>query len=140
MGATSWEWSQAIDVWLSESGENAGRFAAAGWGALAAAWAGEEQGEAEEARRCRERAVEFWRRAEEAGESITRRGLPVAQLLLAETLRRLGRFEEAHWCCRRGLSGRPADPVRSLLEFEIELLSREDTEAHSVDEAICRRT
>jgi hypothetical protein len=33
----------------------------------------------------------------------------------------------------------PGEPHRSRLEFELELISREDTEAHSVDEAICRR-
>jgi hypothetical protein len=127
-----------IDGWLSRPVERLNRFAAAGYGALAAARACEELGEAEDASRCRERAVQFLREAERAGEPVTPFGLPGAQLLLADTLRRLGRFEEANWSCRRGLSGRPPDPVRSLLEFEIELISKGDTEAHSVAEVICR--
>ena len=38
-----------------------------------------------------------------------------------------------------GTLGRPADPIRSLLEFEIELITAEDTGSHSVAEVICRR-
>ena len=128
-----------IDVWLRPAGGRRGEYAAAGWAALSAALACERVGEVEEARRCRERAVEFWQRAEDGGETITAHGLPGAQLLLAETLRRLGRFEEAQRCCHRGLSGRPPDPIRSLLEFESELISRQDSEPHTVSEVIGER-
>ena len=78
------------------------------------------------------------RRRSAQGNPITRIGGAADQLTLAETLRRLGRFEEARDCCHRGLSGRPADPIRSVLEFEIELLSAEDTESHAVAEVLNR--
>src|SRR5262249_26090576 len=69
---------------------------------------------------------------------LTTAGFPADQLLLAETLRRLGRFEEARVCCHRGLSGRPGEPIRSLLEFEGELITSEDTEPHPVSEVLAR--
>jgi hypothetical protein len=125
-----------IDAWLSRPVEPLSRLAAAGYGALAAARACEELGADEDARRCRERAVEFLEEAEAGGEAVTPHGLPGAQLLLAETFRRLGRFEEAQGCCHRGLSGRPVDPIRSLLEFELELIANADTGPHSVEEVI----
>jgi hypothetical protein len=125
--------SVPIDTWLSRPTEQLSRFAAAGYGALAAARACEGLGEVTDVRRCRELAVEFLREAETTGDPVTSHGLPGAQLL-ADTLRRLGRFEEARRCCHRGLSVRSADPVRSLLEYEIELISQENTAAHSADE------
>ena len=129
----------SIDAWLGGMAEPAGRNATAGWAAFAAARDFEWQDDHELALLCLEKAVEFWRRAEGAGEAITRHGLPASQLAMAEALRRLGRFEEARRCCHRGLSGRPADPIRSLLEFEQQLITSGDTEAHPVAEVICGR-
>lgn len=138
MGVPNGNGNAAIDAWLSRWAETKAGHAAAGWGALLGAWRCEAQGEHEDASRCRERAVEFWERALGAGDPITRIGGAVDQLILAETLRRLGRFEEARDRCHRGLSGRPADPIRSVLEFEIELLSAEDTGPHAVAEVLNR--
>ena len=138
MGAPNGNGNATIDAWLSRYAETKAGHAAAGWGALLGAWRCEAQGEHEDASRCRERAVEFWEEALADGDQITRIGGAADQLILAETLRRLGRFEEARDCCHRGLSGRPADPIRSVLEFEIELLSAEDTEPHAVAEVLSR--
>ena len=111
MGLPNGNGNAAIDAWLSRYAETKAGHAAAGWGALLAAWRCEAQGEHEDASRCRERAVEFWEQAlRRTGDPITRIGGAADQLILAETLRRLGRFEEARDCCHRGLSGRPADP------------------------------
>jgi hypothetical protein len=126
--------ARTIDAWLSRLGSHEGRLAPAGWASLAAARVREQDGSLEDARLCRTRAIEFWTAAERQGEAITDQGLAAAQLAFADTLRRLGRFDEARGCCHRGLSGHPPDPVRSLLEYEIELISQEDTAAHSVDE------
>jgi hypothetical protein len=79
----------------------------------------------------RGKSIDLW-----ISESVKSMGLPGAQLLLADTHRRLGRFEEAQGCCHRGLSGRPTGAVRSLLEFELELIAGHDTETHFVDEVI----
>lgn len=127
-----------IDAWLSRYAETERGLAAAGWGALLAAWRCEAQGEHEDASRCRERAVGFWEEAMTEKDPITKIGGAADQLVLAETLRRLGRFEGARDCCHRGLSGRPADPIRSVLEFEIELVSAEDTAPHAVAEVLNR--
>ena len=113
-----------------------GELARAGWGALEAAWACDEGGRAEEAGRCRERALEFWALAEHAGEEIAELSFPGAQLILAEVMRRCGRFEEARSRCHRGLSGRPSEPYRSLLEYELELITAEDTSAATLPHGI----
>src|SRR5262245_24565352 len=128
-----------IDVWLGRLAANKEGFAAAGWAALASARSCDQACRPEDAERCRRRAIKFWTIAEGEGEDITGHGLAASQLAFADALRRLGRFEEGGGCCHRGLSGRPADPVRSLLEFEIELMAAKDTQAHTVDEVICRR-
>jgi hypothetical protein len=138
MGLPNGNGNAAIDAWLSRYAETKVGHAAAGWGALLAAWRCEAHGEHEDASRCRERAVDFWGESMAARDPITRIGGAADQLLLAETLRRLGRFGEARDCCHRGLSGRPADPIRSVLEFEIELLSAEDTAPHAVAEVLNR--
>jgi hypothetical protein len=135
MGGSA-ERGRAIDTWIIQPVEAAGRHTAAALNMLGAAGKRDEGGSAEEARRCRELAVRYLQDAEETGERITSAGLPGTQLLLAETLRRLGRFEEAERCCHRGLSGRPQDPVRSVLEFETELVMNRDSTRHSVDEVL----
>ncbi len=121
---------------MAEAAE--GCLAKAGWTALVAAWACDDLGASDEqaARRCRLRAVELWSQAEEVGQTIVEQGFGATQLLLADVLRRAGRFEEARSRCHRGLSGRPEEPFRSLLEFEMELVSNEDTAAHSVSEVV----
>ncbi len=139
MGLPNGNGNAAIDAWLSRYAETKVGHAAAGWGALLGAWRCEAQGEHEDASRCRERASSSGSRTpRDDGNPITRIGGAADQLILAETLRRLGRFEEARDRCHRGLSGRPADPIRSLLEFEIELLSAEDTTSHAVAEVLNR--
>jgi rubredoxin len=120
--------------------EEASRPAAAGWWALRAAWVCDDAGDADAARRCRERALELWEAAVAAGERLVRgNGLAPRQLVLADVFRRAGRFDRARECCHRALSGRPRDPIRSLLEFEMLLITREDVEAHSTGEVVGRR-
>ena len=69
------ERAQTIDAWLSRLGAHEGRFASAGWAALAEARARERDGRREEARLYRARAIEFWRAAERQGEALTGQGL-----------------------------------------------------------------
>ena len=132
------EGDATIDAWLRGVAAPGGEHAVAGWEALAAARELDSRGYSDSARRCIEKAVEFWERAELEGETIAER-LPTSQLAFADALRRVGRFEEAQRCCHRGLSGRPRGEIRSLLEFELELIGRRDAKAHSVDEVIRRR-
>ena len=113
-----------------------GELARAGWGALQAAWACDEAGEGEEARRCRERALEFWALAEHAAEDVAQLSFAGGQLIQAEVMRRCGRFVEARSRCHRGLSGRPGEPIRSLLEFELELISGEDGSARCAPDGV----
>ena len=113
--------------------ESVRRFSEAGWAELRAAWVCDDADEADAARRCRERALHWWYCAEVNKQAIAEE-FSSTQLLLADVLRRVAAFEPARERCTRGLSGRPDEPVRSLLEYELELISREDVAAHSISE------
>jgi hypothetical protein len=113
-----------------------GRLRRAGWLALKAAWVCDDLGDRPGARYCRSRTVDLWEAAEEAGEPIVEDGTPARQLLLADVLRRARRFDEAKAHCDRGRSAGPKEPLRTLLAFEDELASREDSDAHAVVERL----
>ena len=115
-----------IDALLSD-------FDAAGRQALHAAWACDDE-ETDAAIECRVRALEYW--AELPNGPPLEDGPSATQLLLADVARRACRFDEARGHARRGLSGRPDEPIRSLLEFETELIGTEDWSAHSVAEVL----
>ena len=112
------------------------RYAEAGWDALRAAWVCDDEGVPQAARRCRAKAAESWKVGGSRGQRYTDGGFATEQLLLADVLRRAGEFDEARSCCHRGLSGRPKDPIRSLLEYELELISQGDDTAHSTREVV----
>ncbi|MBM3668241.1 MAG: hypothetical protein FJW90_12390 [Actinobacteria bacterium] len=110
--------------------------AAEGWRALREAWERDDGGDERAAQCARLRAAAAFARAVAAGEGIAGSGSASTQLLLTDVLRRAGRFDAARERCHRGLSGRPKEPHRSLLEFELELIGAGDTAAHSASEAL----
>lgn len=113
-----------------------GQPAEAGWSALRAAWICDDEQLEVPAADCRIRAREYWRDAEERDQPITEQGLAASLLVQADVCRRAGDFDQAVQHCHRALSGRPPDPVRSLLEFELELVARRDLGAHSTSEVL----
>jgi hypothetical protein len=96
------------------------------WNAMAAAWACDDAGNADAARRCRLKAIELWHASTEPVSDQP--GGPA--LVLADLLRRTGQFDR--------LPPTPADAeplVATLLDFERTLAARRDDRAHRVDEA-----
>ncbi|HEQ72654.1 MAG TPA: hypothetical protein ENN69_09210 [Spirochaetia bacterium] len=57
------------------------------------------------------------------------------QILLADLYRRMGEFTYAAEFARQGLAREPEEIIRMILEFELKLIKREDTAAHTIEEA-----
>jgi hypothetical protein len=103
-----------------------------------AAWACDDAGAAEQARICRQRAAEMLLSALEWGDVPTES--PVVRGVLADLLRRAGRYDEALGALEAGeaLLDRDDDDhsgTATVLGFIRELAEAGDDEAHSVAEA-----
>jgi hypothetical protein len=120
--------------------ETAGDPHAAGWRFLEAAWACDDVPEPAQARHCRDRAVEMFRRALELGEARAPTG--VVLTVTADLLRRARRFEEAASVADRAaetlaeLTGDEDDAATAEIARYIGALAeRGDDHAHSCAEA-----
>jgi hypothetical protein len=103
-----------------------------------AAWASDDADAAEQARTCRQRAAEMLASAIERGDVPTES--PVVLGVLADLLRRAGRYDEAIGVLESGEDLLdPADEEQSgtgtTLGYIRELAEAGDDDAHSVDEA-----
>ena len=115
--------------------EELGDLAGAGWAALRAAWACDDQGTPEAARQCRLRAVELFRQARAKGASFME-GRGDEQALLADLLRRSGQFEQVEAICQEGLQANPSKTIRDMLTFQKALALRKDDKRHRIEEAV----
>jgi hypothetical protein len=116
--------------------EAAGELVSAGWRRLHAAWACDDDGQAEEARAQRLAALALMERAR-AGGAVVMKGMAGGdEMLLADIARRAGEFERALAYCAAGLA-LPEVPafVTSLLLLQQDLVRARDTACHTVAEA-----
>ena len=58
------------------------------------------------------------------------------EAILADLLRRSGRFDEVPFLCRRGMKNASSDVLRKVLAFQMSLAARRDRERHCIEEAI----
>jgi len=116
--------------------EAAGDFASAAWRRLHAAWACDDEEQAEEARLQRLAALALFERGRAGSVPAMKSMAGGDEVLLADLARRAGQFEQAIAYCAAGLA-LPDVPafVTSLLMLEQELVRARDTGRHSVDEA-----
>jgi GTP pyrophosphokinase len=114
--------------------EDAGAFSDSGWMAVQAAWSCDDDEDAAGASRCRERAVEQFRAATVAGQGFAE-DRAVESAILADVLRRCGRFHEATAICEVGLAAAEG-VVASVLTFEGTLARAGDDSARTVEEAL----
>jgi hypothetical protein len=114
--------------------EHRARYAEAGWAAVHAAWACDDEG-SPTASRCRERAVQLFRMAQDLRQSIALQP-GAAEGILADLLRRSGHDNEALRVCREGLALDPVPLVAAVLRFQRILVERGDRGAHTVTDAM----
>ncbi|MEW6034464.1 MAG: hypothetical protein AB1603_06390 [Chloroflexota bacterium] len=133
--------------------EQAGNFAGAGWACIHAAWvcddaaefnmlygnvSGQEMGvrdEAAAARNCRLKAALLLARARERGQRF---GVQVGseEALMADLLRRAGRFDSAIRMADCGLNEDPKEVLACILELQKKLAASSDAGCHTIAEAI----
>jgi hypothetical protein len=56
------------------------------------------------------------------------------EAILADLLRRSGRFEEAEIVCQQGLEADPDDIVKQVLAFQAQLVRQRDRTRHTIEE------
>jgi hypothetical protein len=116
--------------------EAAGDLAAAGWRRLHAAWACDDEEQAEEARVQRVAALVLFENARTRGERAMKSVVGGDEVLLADIARRSGEFERALQYCAAGLALAEVPAfVTSLLMLEQDLVRARDTACHTVAEA-----
>ncbi|MDN7012473.1 hypothetical protein FGW20_05345 [Methanoculleus sp. FWC-SCC3] len=114
--------------------EDLGAPAQAAWASLHAAWVCDDEGEDVPARICRKRAADLLRRAWEKGERLA--ALEGAdEAVLADLLRRAGRFREARTVVAEALEKHPQPIIADIMRLQARLIAASDRAAHTVAEA-----
>ncbi|MDQ7029375.1 MAG: hypothetical protein Q9O62_06135 [Ardenticatenia bacterium] len=114
--------------------EAEGDYANAGWAALRAAWHCDDEAYNAAAILCRRRAAALFAEAQ-------RRGHPFAETpeaeaaILADVLRRSGRFAEAQAVAAQRLAQHPSPTIEQILRFQHHLCRQRDTALYTVDDA-----
>jgi hypothetical protein len=106
-----------------------------GWALIHAAWVCDDAGLGAGDARCRERAAEAIGSAKVAGLAL----IPQAggdAALLADLLRRAGRFDEVRRVVAAHRPGRASDMIEKILAFEADLAERGDAERYTMDGAL----
>ena len=107
---------------LEKTWATAGAF----WNVMAAAWCGDDAGDAAAAGRCRLRAIDL---ALSSAEPISKQA-GASELILADLYRRTGQFETCDELARRPVDA--ADPfIVKLLALERALAAKKDAACHS---------
>jgi len=114
--------------------EDLGFPAQAAWASLHAAWVCDDEGEDVPARICRKRAADLLRRAWEKGDRLA--ALEGAdEAVLADLLRRAGRFREARAVVAEALEKHPQPIIADIMRLQARLIAASDRGVHTVAEA-----
>ena len=122
-------------AWLGWSliAEEGGEGVEAGWAALSAAWACDDAGRSGGAERCRIRAATLFEAVIQAGQTFSPEATGDAAIL-ADILRRCGRFSEAIAFCATEVGPETPERIAAGLAFQRFLCEREDRRAYSFHE------
>ena len=108
----------------------------AGWTSLHAAWVCDDLEDAYAATRCREQAIEYWKRGKHAGQAFSE-DLASEYALVADVHRRMGQFELANVTCSEALDMEDVPPViEQILRRQKSLIEQKDTGSHSLKELL----
>jgi len=111
--------------------EATGDYSTAGWAAVHAAWACDDQNAQEASRLCRLKAIQLFQEANGAS-NLSQTGAQEA--LMADLLRRSGQFDQVENVCQEGLKQNPEKIIQQILTFQMTLARQQDKECHRVDE------
>lgn len=109
-------------------------FAAATWALIRAAWVCDDSDQIEEAMACRQKAADMLVIAEENNQRVARPD-GVSTAILVDLLRRSGQLEQARKTIEDRRSIITEDIVAQILDFETDLLNRNDISCHTIAEA-----
>lgn len=115
--------------------ENMGKLDQAAWATIHAAWVCDDIGEKDWADRLRLDAVALIDRAAAAGSPLTDDATANGGIR-TDLLRRAGRFEDADACASATLAMSPPEIVRKVLEFQRQLIAKQDRSCRTVAQAI----
>lgn len=111
-----------------------GMFADAGWSALHASWACDDELNEEGALRCRRAAIDYWQLGKRSGQPFSE-NLWGEFAIITDVYRRTGQFELARESCEEGLREPDLpDQVESMLRRQLVLIQRRDPARHSMKE------
>ena len=111
-------------------------YADAGWTALHAAWVCDDIGDSESGARCREQAIECWKRGKHAGQTFSD-DLASEYALVTDLHRRMGQFELAQVTCSEALDIEDLPPViEHVLRRQKVLIEQHDIAPHSLRELL----
>ena len=110
-------------------------YVAATWALIHASWACDDSDRFNQATVCRGRAVEMIAIAEEQGQQVSdQEGARTA--ILADLLRRSGRFEQARQVIEKQHDSISDENIVRILDFLIGLIDKQDVLCHSIEEAL----
>jgi hypothetical protein len=130
----------ALAIWFRAESfltERAGDLATAANRALCAAWTCDDAELVELAIECRTGAIALFLRAS-GGNGHAAKNAPdpdTLNLILTDLLRRTRRFDEARARCQQVLHA-SSKLMQAVARYQLALLSKEDTAAHRIDEAV----
>ena len=108
----------------------------AGWSALHAAWVCDDLHDDYAATRCRQQALEYWKRGKHAGQGFGD-DLPSEFAIVADLHRRMGEFEVAMVTCSEALEMEDVPPViEHVLRRQKTLIEQHDSRGHSIRELL----
>lgn len=102
-------------------------YSGAGWAAVHAAWACDDEPMAEAAVHCRRKALVLFQQAETFA-----RGPGAEEAIIADLLRRSHQFDQVAAVCRAGLAKDPPKQIAALLQLQQKLARQEDAGSHPV--------
>jgi hypothetical protein len=108
----------------------------AGWSALHAAWACDDENAVDAARDCRRTAIQYWQRGKQTGQVFCD-DLPSEFALITDIYRRIGEFEHATVTASEGLDLDDLPPaLEAVLRRQLVLTQQRDTNIHSMRELV----
>ncbi|NEP58839.1 MAG: DUF2225 domain-containing protein [Symploca sp. SIO2G7] len=115
--------------------KQAGEIAQAGWTSLQAAWVCDDAKNDKAAQKIRQQAAALFQKAIAKGENIDREPI-TKDVILIDIYRRCGDFDAARKICDNALRQKSTGIQIKLVEYEHQLLRKQDKRCHTLEEAI----